>query len=200
MSGPLDGPRMTYGGPDGQPARQGKSAPWTPILLVACLLLAVAIVVLAGRAGQTDLAAGRANASPTSTATPSPANATPQRPSPSVRPEPAGGDAATVARAPVGADEAANQFVKAWVDGNRRTRVPALEKVATPALVDQIGNTDPAKLPAARPRGRAAPVDVSAYAAEYQQRLSDGSAIRIGLVADPDAGYGWLVDSVTPKA
>lgn len=200
MSGPLDGPRMTYGGPDGQPSRQGNTAPWTPILLVACLMLAAAIVVLAGKAGQTDLVAGTADAPSTSTATPSPAAATPQRPSQSVRPEPAGGDAATVARAPVGADEAANQFVKAWVDGNPRTRVPALEKVATPALVDQIGNTDPAKLPAARPRGRAAAVEVSAYAAEYQQKLSDGSAIRIGLVADPDAGYGWLVDSVTPKA
>jgi hypothetical protein len=75
-----------------------------------------------------------------------------------------------------------------------------MEKVATRSLVDQVGPADPAKIPSARPRGPASVVSISAYAAEYEQKLTDGSVIRLGLVADPDAGYGWLVDSVSPKA
>jgi hypothetical protein len=187
----LDGPRLTYGGRTGAPIREPRRiAPGTVVLVVLAVLAAV-LIVLAVQRGLTNLRelepAGRTTAA-----------ATPASPTGGVSAGPSGTDASETAKAPVGANEAASRFVKAWLDRNPKTRAPALEPVTAPGLAEQLANVDPARIPRARAVGSPRAVSVSPYSATLRQRLSNGSTIVLELAADPEARYGWLVYLVSP--
>ena len=115
---------------------------------------------------------------------------------PSASPLPSGSDAAEGLSVPEGSQEAASAFVQAWLDPKAKTREPALQEVASPALAEQLMLTDPANVPKARPRGKPVLDDASTYSTQFTQTLSTGMKISVYLVTDPEARYGWLATSV----
>ncbi len=171
----------------GQPQSRGP-VPWVPLLVLVAVLgivtLLVAGVVRSGEASQAAPAPPASGSSP------------PLAPASATTPLPSGSDADEGLAAPEGSQEAATAFVDAWLDRNPKTRQPALEHVAAPALVEELMLTDPANIPRARPRGTPALSDASTYSVQFTQALTGGMAIQVYLVADPEARYRWLATSV----
>ena len=69
---------------------------------------------------------------------------------------------------------------------------------ATDSLLDQLVDVDPAKIPKAKPKGDLRVPSASDYAAVADQKMSDGTTVRMELVYEPASRYGWLVDTVGP--
>lgn len=161
-------------------------------LLVLVAVLAVVTVLVASlvSSGRTPEAASSPEM-PISAAAPSLTPAS----SPS-SPLPSGSDAGEGLAVPEGSQQAASAFVRAWLDRDRKTREPALAQVSSPALAEGLMLTDPANIPRVTPRGAPVLEDASTYSAQFTQALSTGPAIKIYLVADPEARYGWLAASV----
>ena len=193
---PLDGPGMGYGP---YPAARRGVPRSTVVLAVVCLLLAIALaVVLLQRTAPT---AGPVAAAPTPTPTPaprSPGSSTPSVWATPSSPNTAGTDATERAGEPAGVRDAATVFLQAWRQPSADVRVPMLRDVATDNLTEQLTDVDPAKIVKAKPVGQLVVNQASDYAASADQRLSDGSTVRMQLVYDPASRYGWLVDTIVP--
>lgn len=172
-----------------------RQVPWTSVaLLVAVIAVAGLLLgwtVVSNRAPETRPAAQSTPLSTSAAATPS------TSPSPSsASPLPSGSDAEEGLSVPEGSQQVATLFVRAWLDVNAKTRKPALDRVASPALAEQLMLTDPANIPRTRPRGAPTLDESSTYSAQFTQSLSSGMKIQIYLVADPAARYGWMATSV----
>jgi hypothetical protein len=192
----LDGPGMGYGP---YPAARRGVPRSTVVLAVVCLLLAVALaVVLLQRTAPT---AGPVAAAPTPT--PTPALRSTASPTPSVSATPSssispGTDATERADEPAGVRDAATVFLKAWREPSADVRVPLLREVATDSLTEQLTDVDPAKIVKAKPVGKLVVGEASDFAANADQRLSNGTTVRMQLVYEPASRYGWLVDTIAP--
>lgn len=159
------------------------------LLLVAVLAVVTVLVASLVSSGRTPEAAPPEETAVSAAATPTPAPS-------SSSPLPSGSDAGEGLEVPEGSQQAATAFVRAWLERDRTTREPALAQVSSPALAEGLMLTDPANIPRARPRGAPVLEDASTYSAQFTQALSVGPAIKIYLVADPEARYGWLAASV----
>jgi hypothetical protein len=109
---------------------------------------------------------------------------------------PSGSDANEELAPRDGSRQAASAFVKAWLDPDPKTRKPALKEVAAPALVEELMLTDPENIPRASPTGKPVLEQASLFSVQFSQALSTGMTIRIYLVSEPEARYGWLATSV----
>ncbi|QDP95003.1 hypothetical protein FOE78_02910 [Microlunatus elymi] len=109
---------------------------------------------------------------------------------------PPGSDDAKATSAPAGSQSAASDFVAAWLEPDTDARKQALQGTAVPGLAEQLMMTARENVPDAKPAGPPVLEHVSTYSAEYTQRLTDGTAIRIYLAADPQAEHGWVATSV----
>ena len=69
---------------------------------------------------------------------------------------------------------------------------------ATDSLLDKLADIDPAKMPEDQADGTLVVVSASDFAAVADQKMSDGSTVRMELVYEPASRYGWLVDTVGP--
>ena len=193
---PLDGPGMSYG--PYPTARRGVPRS-TVVLAVVCLLLTIALaLVLLQRTVPT---AGPVAAAPTPT--PTPARTSTGSPTPSVSATPSeqiteGTDATERADEPAGVREAATAFLRAWREPSADVRVPLLREVATESLTEQLADVDPVKIVKAKPVGKLVIGEASDFAANADQRLSNGRTVRMQLVYDPTSRYGWLVDTIAP--
>jgi hypothetical protein len=205
MAGPLDGPGMGYG-PTAGGNRRGAPVV-TVVLALVCLLLAAALAALLLRpTGQTAAPAPVPVVTVTTTAAaPSPTAAPPASVSPSVAatttasPTPSGGtDASLRADEPEGVREAATTFLRGWLEPKRKTRVALLQVSTTDSLLDRLADVDPAKIPEAKPAGDLVVPLATDYSAAADQKMSDGTTVRMELVYEPASRYGWLVDAVGP--
>ena len=160
-----------------------------PLLVLVSVLAVVTVLVasLVGSGRSPGAAPAETAVSATATPTPAPSSSSPL---------PSGSDAGEGLTVPEGSQQAASAFVRAWLDRDRKTREPALVQVSSPALAEGLMLTDPANIPRATPRGAPVLEDASTYSAQFTQALSAGPAIKIYLVADPEARYGWLAASV----
>lgn len=162
---------------------------WGPVIVLATVIalagLLVAWAVSSSRSPETPPKAGPVAVSPTATPVP-----------PAASPLPSGSDAEEGIGIPEGSQQAASLFVRAWLDANPKTRMPALLQVATPALTEQLMLTDPANIPRATPSGAPVLGDASTYSTQFTQVFSTGLKIQVYLVADPEARYRWLATSV----
>jgi hypothetical protein len=208
---PLDGPGMGYG-PAAGGDRRGRSAV-TVILAVLCLLLAATLAyVLLRPPGQTaapapavtattTAAAPTSAAAPTTAASkpaPAPPSATgPARPS-SAAPTPGGSDATLKTGEPEGVRDAATTFLQGWLEPDKAKRVKLLQVSATDSLLDSLADVDPAKIPDVKPVGALVVPLATDYSAAADQKMSDGTTVRMELVYEPSSKYGWLVDAVGP--
>jgi hypothetical protein len=168
----------------------------SPSLLVLLVVVVVLAVVLVGWTVRSGGGSGRdrADAVPRVVASP----ATP-RPLPSPTPTPsngAGSDATSAERPPGGSENAVSRFVAAWLEQRPKARKGKLERTAAPGLASQLLLTAPENIPDAEPAGEPVLEDASPYSAQFLQDLDDGSRIRIFLVSDPQARFGWLATSV----
>lgn len=182
---------LTYDlSPDARPP-----VPWKSVLLLAAVIavagLLVIWTVLSSRSPEAARTPPGTSASPPAAASPS---VTPSTSTAS--PVSSGSDAHEGLTVPEGSQQSATLFVRAWLDPNARTRKPALDQIAAPALAEQLMLTDPTNIPRARPRGAPILDQASTYSAEFTQSLSTGMKIQIYLVADPASRYGWLATSV----
>src|SRR4051812_34362929 len=173
-------------------SRRRRSVPWGSLLLLVAVVVVAALLVAWVAAG------GRQ-----SHASPPPVPATPAPPSPTwdtsaESPPPSGSDAGEELGRPAGSRDAASRFVTAWLDPNPASRKRALDQVAVPALTEGLMLTARADIPTATAAGGPVLEDASTYSVQFTQTLSDASRIRIYLVADPAARYGWLATSVEP--
>ena len=203
-SNPLDGPGMGYG-PTAGSDRRGSSLV-TVILALLCLVLAATLAFVLLRP------AGRLTAAPvvvtvTTTAgapTSAPGSGAPVSPSvarsttPSSSPTPGGTDATLRADEPEGVREAAATFLRGWLERKKAVRVKRLQTAAAGSLPARLAAVDPAKIPAAEPKGDLVVPSASDSAAVADQKMSDGTTVRMELVYEPASRYGWLVDSVGP--
>jgi hypothetical protein len=201
-SNPLDGPGMGYGPAAGSDRRGGSVV--TVVLALACLLLAAALAFLLLRpTGQT---AAPVVTVTTTAAAPTPAPGSPASGSPSVAgttaatasPTPGGTDATLRADEPEGVRESAATFLRGWLEPKKKVRVPLLQVSATDSLLDRLADVDPEKVPEAKPKGDLVVPEASDYAAVADQKMSDGTTVRMELVYEPASRYGWLVDTVGP--
>ncbi|MDN5804083.1 MAG: hypothetical protein L0H26_05775 [Microlunatus sp.] len=164
----LDGPHMGYG-PVQQQHKRGVPLS-TVILGIVCVLLAGTLALsIAGR--HQSSTTGPAPAT-TGTATPSGA-----------------------AAAPPGAVEAATTFTRAW-SLPPAERDDTLAAVTVTGLPNNIPSATTAKLTKLTPTGQPATTRVSDTTVQAEQLLSDGSTVRLQLVFEQAAIYGWLVSSV----
>ena len=209
-SNPLDGPGMGYG-PAAGADRRG-SPVVTVVLALVCLLLAATLAfVLLRPTGQTaapvvTVTATVAATTPTPGGTPAP-GATPalggtdrgrHRPRRRPRRRRAAPTRPLRADEPEGVREAATTFLRGWLEPKKAIRVPLLQVSATDSLLDRLADVDPAKLPDAKPKGALVVVSASDFAAVADQKMSDGTTVRMELVYEPASRYGWLVDTVGP--
>lgn len=207
---PLDGPGMSYG-PVGRTERRG-SPVVTVLLALTCLVLAavLAVVLLRPTGARTAAPAVTVTttvpaSAPSSGTTPAP-GPTPAPGSPTVAgvtpqaasPTPGGTDATERAGEPEGVRESATTFLRGWLEPRKANRVRLLQVSATDSLLDQLADVDPEKLPDAKPVGELVVTSASDFAAVADQKMSDGSTVRMDLVAEPASRYGWLVDTVGP--
>ncbi len=118
--------------------------------------------------------------------------------SPSASPTPGGTDATERADEPAGVREAATAFLRAWLEPDPEIRLAGLQVTATDSLLDKLADIDPAKIPKIKPTGTLVVVSASDFAAVADQKMSDGSTVRMELVYEPASRYGWLVDTVGP--
>ena len=179
---------LTY---DLGPSSARRPVPWGPVLL---LVTVVGLTVVLCVALVTSTRRGPEAASPPAVTVS--ANPTASSGGTSATPLPAGSDAGDGLGVPEGSREATSRFVRAWLDPDPKTREPALEEVAVPALTEQLMLTDPANIPRATPKGAPVLTDASTYSAQFTQALSSGASITVYLVADPQARYRWLTTSV----
>ena len=199
---PLDGPGMGYG-PAAGGDRRG-SPVVTLVLALVCLVLAATLaVVLLRPSGQTAAPVVTVTASaPAPTPTPgTPAPASPTvagSTAPSASPTPSGTDATLRADEPEGVRAAATTFMRGWLEPKKAVRVQLLQVSATDSLLDRLADVDPAKLPDAKPKGDLVVPSASDFAAVADQKMSDGTTVRMELVYEPASRYGWLVDTVGP--
>jgi hypothetical protein len=206
-SNPLDGPGMSYGPVAGADRRGSPLV--TVVLALVCLLLAATLAfVLLRPTAQTaapvvTVTATVAATAPTPGGTPAP-GATPGSTAPTVAtsasasPTPGGTDATLRTDEPEGVREAATTFLRGWLEPKKAIRVPLLQVSATDSLLDRLADVDPAKLPDAKPKGALVVVSASDFAAVADQKMSDGTTVRMELVYEPASRYGWLVDTVGP--
>ena len=201
---PLDGPGMGYGPVAGADRRSGSVV--TLVLALACLLLAAALTFLLLRpTGQTAAPAPVVTVTTTAVApTPAPGGS-PAAGSPSVAgttratasPTP-GTDASLRADEPEGVRESAATFLRGWLEPKKTVRVQLLQVSTTDSLLDRLADVDPEKIPEAKPKGDLVVPEASDYAAVADQKMSDGTTVRMELVYEPASRYGWLVDTVGP--
>ena len=162
-------------------------------LLIVIALVAVLLVVLMLRSYSTPDATDRPGDVQTSgqpATSPSPAATA------SSAPAFAGSDADEQEAAPEGSQQAAEEFVAAWLERDSDARKPALEAIAAPGLAEQLMLTSSENIPDTDPSGEPVLVEASTYSVEFEQTLADDSKIKIYLVADPEAERGWLATSV----
>jgi hypothetical protein len=200
-SNPLDGPGMGYGPAAGSDRRGSPVV--TVVLALVCLVLAgtLAFVLLRPTGAQT---AAPVVTVTTTAAAPSsaPARAKSASPSvagsaaPSTSPTPGGTDATLRTDEPEGVRESAATFLRGWLERKKAARVRLLQVSATDSLLDQLVDVDPAKIPKTKPKGALVVPSASDYAAVADQKMSDGSTVRMELVYEPASRYGWLVDTV----
>ena len=178
---------LTY---DLGPSSHRRPVPWVAVLLLVTVagLTVVLCVGLVTSSRRTPGAVSAPAVTVTAVPTPSPARTS--------TPLLTGSDAGDGLGVPEGSREAASRFVRAWLDRDAKTREPALEEVAVPALTEQLMLTDPANIPRAAPKGAPVLDEASTYSAQFTQVLSTGAKITLYLVADPQARYGWLTTSV----
>jgi hypothetical protein len=202
-SNPLDGPGMGYG-PAAGADRRG-SPVVTVVLALACLLLAATLAVVLLRPSEQTAApvvtVTATAAAPTPTpGTPAPASATVAgSTAPSASPTPGGTDATLRADEPEGVREAASTFMRGWLEPKKAVRVRLLQVSATDSLLDKLADVDPEKLPDAKPKGALVVPMATDFSAAADQKMSDGTTVRMELVYEPASRYGWLVDSVGPR-
>lgn len=128
-------------------------------------------------------------ASPSSEQTPTPSDLE----SPSATPTPARS-----------AEDTVSGFVEAWLTTDPDDRETQLRATAVPHLADLLMDTDPESIPDADPDGAPRETTLppgeapehSEDARRYRQDLSDGTAVHIDIVPDPDRG--WLAAAITP--
>ena len=168
------------------------AVPWKPALLLAAVIAVVGLLLMwMVMSSQTPQAAPVTGPATTSSPT-----AAPDSDAASASPLPSGSDAGEGRGVPEESQQAASVFVRAWLDRDARTRKPALEQVATPALAEQLMLTDSTNIPKARPRGAPVLDDASTFSTQFTQALTSGMTIGVYLVADPESRYGWLATSV----
>lgn len=178
--------------------RSGPGGPSRPLiaLLVIVLVLAAVLVLWAmqspGRSSSLPAYSGSA-ASPGSTV-PATSAAASTNDRPTVRP--LGMDASTTAQAPDGSRAAAAGFVAAWLEHDPKVRKAALQATAAPGLAEQLELTSAGNIPPGRPTGPPVLQQGSAYRVQFVQSLTSGIKVRVYLVSDPQARYGWVATSV----
>ena len=202
-SNPLDGPGMGYGPAVGSDRRGSPVV--TVVLALVCLILAgtLAFVLLRPTGGLTAAPVVTVTAT---AAAPTSAPGSPKQASPSVKgsatpsgsPTPGGTDATLRTDEPEGVRESAATFLRGWLAPKKATRVELLQVSATDSLLDKLVDVDPAKIPKAKPKGSLVVPQASDYAAVADQKMSDGTTVRMELVYEPASRYGWLVDTVGP--
>jgi hypothetical protein len=202
-SNPLDGPGMGYGPAAGSDRRGSPVV--TVVLALVCLVLAgtLAFVLLRPTSGLTAAPVVTVTATPAapSSAPRSPAAASPSvagSATPSASPTAGGTDATERAEEPEGVRESATTFLRGWLERKKSVRVELLQVSTTDSLLDQLVDVDPAKIPKAKPKGALVVPSASDYAAVADQKMSDGTTVRMELVYEPASRYGWLVDTVGP--
>ena len=200
-SNPLDGPGMGYG-PTAGSDRRG-SPVVTVVLALVCLVLAgtLAFVLLRPTGSRTaaPVVTVTATAVAPSSAPASPAPASPSvagSATPSRSPSPGGTDATLRTDEPEGVRKSAATFLRGWLERKKAARVELLQVSATDNLLDQLVDVDPAKIPKVKPKGDLVVPEASDYAAVADQKMSDGTTVRMELVYEPASRYGWLVDTV----
>lgn len=107
-----------------------------------------------------------------------------------------GSDAGESDQAPDGSRTAAVHFVAAWLDRVPKTRKSELQQTATSGLAEELMLTSDANIPRATAKGPPRLEDASEYSVQFLQTLSDGMRVRVYLVADPQAEFGWVATSV----
>ncbi len=87
-------------------------------------------------------------------------------------------------------------FISGWLSPEPGRRRPLIDATCSPRLAELLLLSDPAKVPDAHPVGPPALVRRGLGVESYAQRLSDGTAIVVDVVADPGRPSGWTVTSV----
>src|SRR5688572_21292223 len=128
--------QLTY---DLGPSSSRRPIPWISVLL---LVTALALTIVLAAALVTGSRSSPERAAPAATVSADPA---PPSDAASTTPLPTGSDAGDGLGVPEGSREATTRFVRAWLDRDPRTREPALQEVAVPALAEQLMLTDPAR-------------------------------------------------------
>jgi hypothetical protein len=206
---PLDGPGMGYGPTAG--TGRGGNPVVTVVLAMVCLVLAATLAfVLLRPSGQsaapvvtvTTTAAAPTTPAASTTAASKPASKPPSATS-SARPSstastPAGSDASQRTDEPEGVREAATTFLRGWLETDPGTRLAWLRVSTTDSLLDMLVDVDPAKIPDEKPVGVLVVPLATDYSAAADQKMSDGTTVRMELVYEPSSRYGWLVDAVGP--
>jgi hypothetical protein len=174
------------------PNERDRRLPWKAVALLAVTVLTAIVLVAA------MLLSDRAATTAPSPVSASSVSATPPAVQVTASPVPSGSDAGETTAVPDGSQQAAAVFVRAWLDPDPKSRKPALERVAAPALAEQLMLTDPANVPRATPLGAPVMAEASSYSAVFTQTLTTGLKIQVYLVSDPSARYRWLTTSVQP--
>jgi hypothetical protein len=91
----------------------------------------------------------------------------------------------------------ATTFVRAWREPNAATRTALLHQVAAEPLAAQLVAVPAAKIPKSTPVAGPAVTVAGETTATADQRLSDNTTLRMQLVFDSAAQYGWVVDTAT---
>ena len=116
----------------------------------------------------------------------------------SASPTPGGTDATERADEPEGVRDGGHRSCGAGWSRGQTVRVQLLQVSATDSLLDRLADVDPAKIPEAKPKGDLVVPSASDFAAVADQKMSDGTTVRMELVYEPASRYGWLVDTVGP--
>lgn len=87
-------------------------------------------------------------------------------------------------------------FISGWLSPEPGRRRALIDATCSPRLAELLLLSDPAKIPDAQPEGPPALVRRGLGVESYTQRLSDGTAIVVDVVADPGRPSGWTVTSV----
>lgn len=189
--------RLTY---DVGTERQRLTAAPSPkmvVLLIGVIVSGVLLVAWTLHGSTSARTADGAGVPPRSSSQqPTPTGTTTPGTAPSTARAITGSDAEAVAGAPKGSAQAAEQFVLAWLEKDPDLREPALKVVAIPGLVEQLMLTSRDNIPDTSAVGDPMLQDASTYSVEFAQELQNGKPVRIYLVADPEARYGWLTTSV----
>lgn len=179
----VDQRRSSWSGPN----------PRLVILLVVVLAMAVVLVIWTARSASPGSTTPAHAQSSVATAGRSPSATPPRR---SASPALVGSDARTSERAPAGSRTAAARFVAAWLERDPHARKIALQETATPGLSEQLMLTATSNIPKAAAHGDPVLEHASEYSVQFVQNLTNRMRVRIYLVADPQARFGWVASSV----